>query len=280
MPEDTCEELNCCPPGFAVPPLGGVLSIAGEDSVNNDPNIADGELVLAEEAEWVNCNIGSAGSATLSASSTAPVPPLTVTDFQNVKVGYFAYAVAIVKTFTATSGSPTITIVGGGVTDGISVGDIIELVTDYFTYGTTVLSISAPNVTLSSNALGSTPVVSAPGIVLGGSYSIKTIGTTDWTLYGAVSNTVGQEFICTAVPGVGTGTVDVSTLMSFRPTTGQVKIGGSPLIPASTTVSSLTLSSAVLSNATIAPSALTRIVVAFFPAELDPNVTDEDELFT
>jgi hypothetical protein len=42
----------------------------------------------------------------------------------------------------------------------------------------------------------------------------------------------------------------------------------------------LTLSSAVLSNATIAPSALTRVVVAFFPAELDPNVTDEDELFT
>lgn len=232
MPEDTCEELNCCPPGFAVPPLGGVLSIAGEDSVNNDPNIADGELVLAEEAEWVNCNIGSAGSATLSASSTAPVPPLTVTDFQNVKVGYFAYAVAIVKTFTAILGSPTITITNGGVTDGVSAGDIIELVTDYFAYGTTVLSISAPNVTLSSNALGATPA-----------------GFTD-------------------------------TLMSFRPTTGQVQIGGSPLIPASTTVSSLTLSSAVLSNATIAPAAMTRIVVAFFPAELDPNVTDEDELFT
>ena len=232
MPEDTCEELNCCPLGFAVPPLGGVLSIAGDDSTNTDPNIVDGELVLAEEAEWVNCDIGSAGSATLNASSTAPVPPLTVTDFQNVKVGYFAYAVAVVKTFTATLGSPTITITNGGDTSGISAGDIVELVTDYFPYGTTVLSISAPNVTLSNNALGSTPV--------------------------SVTN----------------------TLMSFRPTTGQVKIGGSPLIPASTTVSSLTLSSAVLSSATIAPAAMTRVVVAFFPAEIDPNVTDEDELFT
>lgn len=232
MPEDTCEELNCCPLGFAVPPLGGVLAISGDDSTNTDPNIADGEFVLAEEAEWVNCDIGSAGSATLNASSTAPVLPLTVTDFQNVKVGYFAYAVAIGKTFTATSGSPTITITNGGVTAGISAGDIVELVTDYFSYGTTVLSISAPNVTLSSNALGSTPA-----------------GVTD-------------------------------TLMSFRPTTGQVKIGGSPLIPVSTTVSSLTLSSAVLSNATIAPAAMTRIVVAFYPAELDPNVTDEDQLFT
>ena len=277
MPEDTCEELNCCPLGFTVPPLGGVLSIAGEDSVNNDPNIGDGELVLAEEAEWVNCNIGSAGSATLNASSTPPVLPLTVTNFQNVKAGYFAYAVAIGKSFTCIQGSPTITVSG---TVGISVGDIVELVTAYFPYGTTVLSISAPNVTLSNNAIGSTPVTSASGIVLGGSYRIKTIGDTDWTLYGAASNTIGQEFVCTTAPGVGTGTVDPVILISFRPTTGQVKIGGSPLIPVSTKVSSLTLSSAVLSNATIAPSAMSRIIVAFYPAEIDPNVTDEDELFT
>ena len=229
MPEDTCEELNCCPPGFTVPSLGGVLSIAGEDSVNNDPNIVDGELVLAEEAAWVRCSINSASPSTLFTNTTPPLVPQTETDFQNVKVGYFAYAVAIAKTFTSTLGSPTIVL---NSSTGVSVGDIIELVTDYFTYGTTVLSISSPNVTLSSNALGSTPV-----------------GVTD-------------------------------TLISFRPTTGQVKIGGSPLIPASTVVSSLTLTSLVLSNATLAPSAMSRIVVAFFPAEIDPNVTDEDELFT
>lgn len=231
MPEDTCEELNCCPPGFTVPPLGGVLSIAGEDSVNNDPNIADGELVLAEEAEWVRCSIDSASPSTLFTTTTPPpLVPQTVLDFQNVKVGYFAYAVAIAKTFTATLGSPTIVL---NSSTGVSVGDIIELATDYFVYGTTVLSISSPNVTLSSNALGSTP------------------------------------------PSV------TDTLISFRPTTGQVKIGGSPLIPTGTVVSSLTsLTSLVLSNATLAPSAMSRIVVAFFPAELDPNVTDEDELFT
>jgi len=230
MPEDTCEELNCCPPGFTVPPLGGVLSIAGEDSVNNDPNIADGEFVLAEEAEWVRCSISSTTPSTLSTNTTPPLVPETVTDFQNVKVGYFAYAVAIAKTFTATLGSPTIVL---NSSTGVSVGDIIELVTDYFTYGTKVLSISSPNVTLSSNALGSTPV-----------------GVTD-------------------------------TLISFRPTTGQVKIGGSPLIPTGTVVSSFnSLTSLNLSNATLAPSAMSRIVVAFFPAELDPNVTDEDELFT
>jgi len=277
MPEDTCEELNCCPPGFTVPPLGGVLSLAGEDSVNSDPNIDNGELVLAEEAEWVRCSINSASPSTLFTNTNPPLVPQTVLDFQNVKVGYFAYAVAIAKTFTATLGSPTIVL---NSSTGVSVGDIIELATDYFVYGTTVLSISSPNVTLSSNALVSTPVVSAPNIVEGELYRIKTIGDTDWTLYGAGSNTIGEQFVCTSAPGVGTGTVDVVTLISFRPTTGQVKIGGLPLIPTGTVVSSLTLTSLVLSNATLAPSVMNRIVVAFFPAELDPNVTDEDELFT
>jgi hypothetical protein len=155
--------------------------------------------------------------------------PQTANDFQNVQVGYFAYAVAICKTFTCTLGSPTIVV---NSTTGVSVGDIIELVSVYFPYGTTVLSTSSPNITLSRNALESTPV-----------------GVTD-------------------------------TLMSFRPKTGQVKIGGSPLIPTGTFAISRTLTSVVLSNATLAPSAMSRIVVAFFPAEIDPNVTDEDQLFT
>jgi hypothetical protein len=229
MADETCVQVNCCPLGYSVPGLGGTLALSGDDSTATDPNIADGELVLAEEAEWVNCIITTAGSSTLFGLTTPPVMPLTVTDFQNVQVGFFAYAVAVGKVFTCTVGSPTITC---SSTVGISVGDIIELVTTYFPYGTTVLSISAPDVTLSNNALVSTPV-----------------GVTD-------------------------------TLISFRPTTGSVKIGGSPLIPVGTVVSSLALSSVVLSNATLAPSAMSRVVVAFYPAELDPNVFDEAQLFT
>lgn len=229
MPEDTCEELNCCPLGFAVPPLGGVLSIAGDDSTNTDPNIADGELVLAEEAEWVNGRIPSAGSAFITQYGIAPIPPSTSPDFTNVKVGFFAYAVAVCKTFTAVLGSPNITV---STAAGIAIGQIIELATDFFPYGTTVSNIVGTTVTLTNNSLGTTPAT-AP-------------------------------------------------IISFRPTSGPLKISGNPLIPTGTKVLSIEpdFSFVTLDTATIAPAAMTRVITAFFPAEIDPNVTDEDELFT
>jgi len=229
MADETCVEVNCCPLGYTVLGLGGTLPLAGDDSTATDPNIADGQLVLAEEAAWVRCSISTGSLSTLTSVSTPPTLPFAKTNFEDVQIGYFAFAVSIFKTFTCTLGSPVITV---NSTTGVSAGDIIEFVTGYFPYGTTVLSTSSPNITLSSNALGSTPV-----------------GFTD-------------------------------TLISFRPKTGQVKIGGLPLIPAGTVVSSWSLSSVTLSNPTIAPSAMSRIVVAFYPAEIDPNVTDEDELFT
>jgi hypothetical protein len=50
------------------------------------------------------------------------------------------------------------------------------------------------------------PVVQAPDIIAGESYIIKTVGTTTWTSYGATANTVGEQFVCTTAPGVGSGT--------------------------------------------------------------------------
>lgn len=44
------------------------------------------------------------------------------------------------------------------------------------------------------------------------SYTIKTIGTTDFTLIGAASNTVGQVFVSTGV-GTGSGTVDDNSFL-------------------------------------------------------------------
>jgi hypothetical protein len=49
--------------------------------------------------------------------------------------------------------------------------------------------------------------VSAPGLISGNQYSITSIGTTDFTLYGASVNTVGTTFIATGL-GAGTGTAD------------------------------------------------------------------------
>ena len=50
--------------------------------------------------------------------------------------------------------------------------------------------------------------VTAGAFVVGTEYEIMSIGTTDFTLIGAASNTVGVEFVATGV-GVGTGTAIV-----------------------------------------------------------------------
>jgi len=229
MADQACVEVNCCPLKYTVPGLGGTLSLAGDDSTNTDPNIADGEFVLAEEAEWVNGRIGSAGSNIITRYDIAPVPPLTVPDFANVQVGWYAYAVAVCKTFTAVLGSPNITV---STAAGIENGQIIELATDYFPYGTTVSNVVGTTVTLTNNSLGTTPAT--------------------------------------------------NPIISFRPTSGPLKIGVNPLIPTGTKVLSIDpgFSFVTLDTATIAPAAMTRLITAFYPADLDPNVFDEAQLFT
>ncbi len=53
-------------------------------------------------------------------------------------------------------------------------------------------------------------VVSAPLFVVGKIYTIKVVGTTDFTLIGAASNSVGTIFTATA-PGIGTGTAYIES---------------------------------------------------------------------
>ena len=57
-------------------------------------------------------------------------------------------------------------------------------------------------------------VSAATAIVPGGTYTILTVGNTNYTAIGAASNTVGVEFVATAV-GTGTGTVLESVLIEF-----------------------------------------------------------------
>lgn len=74
----------------------------------------------------------------------------------------------------------------------------------------------------------SVPPISATAMVASSEYKIAFIGTTDFTLYGATSNSVGETFIATG-PGTGTGTVvntsidpatTVPTGLSLDPATG------------------------------------------------------------
>jgi len=50
------------------------------------------------------------------------------------------------------------------------------------------------------------PVVEAPDIISGSQYIIKSIGSTTWTTYGAVTNNIGVTFISNTTGGAGTGT--------------------------------------------------------------------------
>ena len=50
------------------------------------------------------------------------------------------------------------------------------------------------------------PVVEAPDIISGSQYIIKSIGSTTWTTYGALTNNIGVTFISNTTGGAGTGT--------------------------------------------------------------------------
>ena len=76
----------------------------------------------------------------------------------------------------------------------------------YSDYGLT--SQIAQPVSITSGTLEcyfSIGIVNATAIVSGNTYTIETIGTTDFTLIGAASNTVGVTFVATGA-GTGTGT--------------------------------------------------------------------------
>jgi hypothetical protein len=59
------------------------------------------------------------------------------------------------------------------------------------------------------------PVVGAANIISGQSYEIITVGTTDWTLYGASANTVGLSFTSNTTTGIGDGTAYSKTPMDI-----------------------------------------------------------------
>ena len=66
--------------------------------------------------------------------------------------------------------------------------------------------------------------VNATAMVNGASYTIKTLGTTDFTLYGATSNTVGEVFTASGTPAIGTGTVYQTVYYRFATTPSALTI--------------------------------------------------------
>lgn len=63
------------------------------------------------------------------------------------------------------------------------------------------------------------PIVPATGLSVGQAYKIVSVGSTDFTLLGAASNTVGLIFLATG-PGPGTGTA--ATMATVDATTQDI----------------------------------------------------------
>lgn len=62
-----------------------------------------------------------------------------------------------------------------------------------------------------------TTAVTAGAFVIGRSYKIATVGTTDFTLIGAASNTIGVVFVATGVgAGTGTATTEVGLVNTYQ----------------------------------------------------------------
>jgi len=127
--------------------------------------------------------------------------------------------------FAMVSGSSTVTVTdaSGGYSNsnyvtftGSSSNGGITLLGEYFltlsatanTY--TVTAKSDASITIAGNAS-----IAAGSFVIGNSYSITFVGTTNFTLIGASANTVGVAFIATGA-GSGTGTAKANTVFTTQ----------------------------------------------------------------
>jgi hypothetical protein len=114
-----------------------------------------------------------------------------------------------------------IKVTGDGVTLVYTIDDTIQINNDYQLKVTlngqikTVVTDYTIDASFSTVTFLTTPGVTTAGsFVPGQSYTILSVGTTDFVAIGASANTVGVEFIATGA-GIGTGTALEPTLIEF-----------------------------------------------------------------
>ena len=163
--------------------------------------------------------------------------------------------------FSTTSGSSTVTVVDSNLS--ASVLDYVNYVTPvavgglvlYGPYllqtaaGTTYSILASSAATLTANTSTNT---TAGSFVVGNTYQIVSVGSTNFTSIGASANTVGVIFNATGV-GAGTGTAKLVGVPSFQTTSGSQTVtcyldnhgylvGNTFYVGVSTTVGGITLS--------------------------------------
>ena len=204
--------------GAASNTVGVVFTATGVGSGTGTAYLADyaGVLPVIAGGTGSTTSTGS-GSVVLATSPTLATPTLTtptittptVTNgtFNFPTLNYFTLGTygnikALFETATITASAPSST----------TNFDVATQATQFYTSNTT------GNFTL--NFRGSaTSTVTAGSFSVGTIYTIATIGTTDFTLIGAASNTVGVIFTATGA-GSGSGTATTGTLNSIL-STGQ-----------------------------------------------------------
>ena len=162
-------------------------------------NNITGVLAVANGGTGVTTSTGS-GSVVLSTSPSLQQVTSTITTLNNFTASSYGSIKALFETATITGSAPSST----------TNFDVTTQATQYYTSNTTT------NFTLNFRA-NAAATVTAGSFVVGTVYTIATVGTTDYTLIGAASNSVGVVFTATGV-GSGTGTATTGTLNSILAT--------------------------------------------------------------
>jgi len=131
----------------------------------------------------------------------------------------------------ATSNTVGIYFISNGVNgSGLGTGTVTETNSDFFIdFGPTSKALELQTAAIGpSNDVNidgfNKPIVFATSILVGQKYEIRSIGTTDFTLIGAPSNTIGVKFFAT---GIGSGSGEVYQLLNTTETNwdeSQIKI--------------------------------------------------------
>ena len=186
-----------------------VLRSDGTNSTLSQVNVSTdvtGTLAVANGGTGATTSTGT-GAVVLAASPTITnatlttptltTPTLNFPTLNNFTLGTYGNIKTLFETATITASAPSAT----------TNFDVTTQAVQFYT------SNASTNFTL--NFRGSaTSTVTAGSFVVNTIYTIATIGTTDFTLIGAASNTVGVIFAATGV-GAGSGTATTGTLNSI-----------------------------------------------------------------
>jgi hypothetical protein len=219
---------------------------------------SDGTNVYGVKSSGVSGTLPIANGGTGQTTQQAAINALAGTQTANRVLRSDGTNTTLSQVALATDVSGTLPIANGG-TGQVTANAAFNALAPAQTAATTTnkyLKSDGTNTSWDLFNLSSTTTVTAGSFVVGTSYTILSIGTTDFTLIGAASNTVGVVFTATGV-GAGTGTAYVADYEGVLP----VIAGGTGV----TTAAAIT---ALVGNLLFPVGAIYSAIVATNPGTL------------